>query len=78
MIRWTARLENAMDTSKLIEQLSKMFRISLNRGKPWITLEAELTYSQSYLALQKRRLGKSWNSRCIAKPELWKLRCLNS
>ncbi|MDM5340205.1 sensor histidine kinase [Fictibacillus enclensis] len=58
MIRWTARLENAMDTSKLIEQLSKMFRISLNRGKPWITLEAELTYSQSYLALQKRRLGK--------------------
>ncbi|MDO6657048.1 sensor histidine kinase [Anaerobacillus sp. 1_MG-2023] len=58
MIRWTARLEKAMETSKLIEQLSKMFRISLNRGKPWITLKDELTYSQGYLDLQKRRLGK--------------------
>lgn len=57
MIRWTARLENAMETSKLIEQLSKMFRISLNRGKPWTTLKDELTYNQIYLELQKRRLG---------------------
>lgn len=57
MIRWTARLENAMETSKLIEQLSKMFRISLNRGKPWISLKDELTYSRSYLDLQQRRLG---------------------
>jgi two-component system sensor histidine kinase YesM len=58
MIRWTARLEQAMETSKLIEQLSKMFRISLNRGNPWISLKDELIYSQSYLELQKRRLGK--------------------
>lgn len=57
MIRWTARLENALDTSKSIEQLSKMFRISLNRGKPWLTLKDELTYSQSYLELQRNRLG---------------------
>ncbi|CAM4125451.1 sensor histidine kinase [Lederbergia lenta] len=57
MIRWTARLESAGETSKLIEQLSKMFRISLNRGKPWITLKDELTYNQIYLEFQKRRLG---------------------
>lgn len=57
MIRWTARLEKALETSKLIELLSKMFRISLNRGEPWISLKDELTYSQSYLELQKRRLG---------------------
>lgn len=57
MIRWTARLEKADETSMLIEQLSKMFRISLSRGKPWISLEDELTYSRMYLDLQKRRLG---------------------
>ncbi|OAS89414.1 sensor histidine kinase [Metabacillus litoralis] len=57
MIRWTARLEHAMETSKLIEQLSKMFRISLNRGNHWISLKDELTYSQIYLELQKGRLG---------------------
>ncbi|SFD37824.1 two-component system, sensor histidine kinase YesM [Bacillus sp. OV194] len=61
MIRWTARLEKAMETSNLIEQLSKMFRISLNRGKPWISLKDELAYSQSYLQLQQRRLGKKLN-----------------
>ncbi len=58
MIRWTARLERAMDTGKLIEQLSKMFRISLNRGKPWISLQDELAYSHLYLQLNKKRLGK--------------------
>ncbi|MCM3766088.1 sensor histidine kinase [Neobacillus niacini] len=57
MIRWTARFEKAIETSKLIELLSKMFRISLNQGKPWVSLRDELTYSQSYLELQKRRLG---------------------
>ncbi|MFC7063365.1 histidine kinase [Halobacillus seohaensis] len=57
MIRWTARMEKAYETSEMIEQLSKMFRISLNRGKPWIILKDELTYSQSYLNLQKRRMG---------------------
>lgn len=57
MIRWTARIEKAFDTSMLIEQLSKMFRISLNKGRPWIVLKDELTYTKSYLELQKRRLG---------------------
>jgi len=59
MIRWTARLEKAMETSKLIEQLSKMFRISLNRGSHWISLKDELTYNQTYLELQKRRVGNN-------------------
>ncbi|WP_431803114.1 sensor histidine kinase [Halobacillus andaensis] len=57
MIRWTARMEKAFETSMLIEQLSKMFRISLNKGRPWIDLKDELTYTKSYLELQKRRLG---------------------
>lgn len=58
MIRWTARMENAMETSRLIELLSKMFRISLSKGKIWITLHQELSYVESYLELQKKRMGK--------------------
>ncbi|WP_449537857.1 cache domain-containing sensor histidine kinase [Ferdinandcohnia sp. Marseille-Q9671] len=57
MIRWTARMEKAMETSRLIELLSKMFRISLSRGQLWISLKEELTYVESYLELQKKRLG---------------------
>ncbi|RQW18704.1 sensor histidine kinase [Bacillus sp. C1-1] len=57
MIRWTARLENAFETGKSIEHLSKLFRISLSQGKLCIPLKDELAYVQSYLDLQKRRLG---------------------
>ncbi len=58
MIRWTARLENAMETGQQIEQLSKVFRMNLNQGKIWVTLEEELAYIKSYLELQKSRLGE--------------------
>ncbi|WP_026702642.1 sensor histidine kinase [Salibacterium aidingense] len=57
MIRWSARLENAAETGKSIEDLSRIFRISLSDGKLWITLNEELKNVHSYLELQKRRLG---------------------
>lgn len=57
MIRWTARLEQAFETGKSIEHLSRLFRISLSQGKLLIPLKDELTYVQSYLELQKRRLA---------------------
>lgn len=57
MIRWTARLENAMETGNLIEGLSKVFRMNLNNGEMWIPLEKDIEYIQAYLELQKSRLG---------------------
>ncbi|MBM0065935.1 sensor histidine kinase [Alkalicoccobacillus gibsonii] len=57
MIRWTARLEQANETGQSIEDLSRLFRISLSQGKLLIPLKDEMTYVQSYLQLQKRRLG---------------------
>lgn len=57
MIRWSARLENAMETGNQIEQLSKVFRMNLNNGKTWVTIEEEIAYIKSYLELQKSRLG---------------------
>lgn len=60
MLRWTARLENAPDTSKSIEHLSTLFRITLSQGNVWIPLENELKYVKSYMELQKKRLGDSF------------------
>jgi two-component system sensor histidine kinase YesM len=57
MIRWNARLENAIQTGNLIELLSKTFRMNLSIKKKWITLEEEIQYIQAYLELQKARLG---------------------
>jgi two-component system, sensor histidine kinase YesM len=56
MIRWTARLEKAMETSRLIELLSQIFRMNLNNGKTWVKVREELVYIQNYLELQKSRL----------------------
>lgn len=56
-IRWTARLEKAVETSRLIEALSRHFRISLHKGKAWIKLHEEFKLVESYLELQKKRLG---------------------
>jgi two-component system, sensor histidine kinase YesM len=57
MIRWTARIENALETGQLIERLSKIFRMNLNMGKMWISLEEEMIYLQNYLELQRSRMG---------------------
>ncbi|MGG3941850.1 histidine kinase [Peribacillus psychrosaccharolyticus] len=58
MIRWTARLENAMETGQLIERLSKNFRMNLSMGKMWVQIEEELMFVQNYLELQKSRMGR--------------------
>src|SRR5690625_1505545 len=57
MIRWTARLEQAQETEKSIDELSSLFRISLSEGKAWIPLKEEMKYVQSYLELMKRRMN---------------------
>ncbi|RAU95338.1 sensor histidine kinase [Paenibacillus sp. YN15] len=57
MIRWTARLEQAMKTSRLIEALSHFFRMGLSGGRIWVTVGEELAYVASYLELQQERLG---------------------
>lgn len=57
MIRWTARIENALETGQLIERLSKIFRMNLNMGKMWVSLEEEMIYLQNYLELQRSRMG---------------------
>lgn len=58
VIRWTARLENAMETGHLIERLSKVFRMNLNMGKTWVRIEEEMLYLENYLELHKSRLGE--------------------
>ncbi|TBL77365.1 sensor histidine kinase [Paenibacillus thalictri] len=57
MIRWTARLEKAPETSQLIEALSGFFRMSLNREKQTATLGDELEFVRAYLNLQQKRMG---------------------
>lgn len=60
MIRWTARMEEAHETSRSIEDLSHLFRKTLRRGSMWISFEEEIEHVHRYLKLQKRRLGETF------------------
>ncbi|WP_340022166.1 sensor histidine kinase [Paenibacillus sp. FSL K6-1096] len=57
MIRWTARLEQAEQSSQLIEMLSRFFRASVNNGSYQTTVGKEMDFVQAYLYLQQYRLG---------------------
>ncbi|MFC5447386.1 sensor histidine kinase [Paenibacillus aestuarii] len=57
MIRWTARLEKAVETSQLIETLSRFFRMGQNSGKRYTTMPEELDFVRDYLNLQQKRMG---------------------
>jgi two-component system sensor histidine kinase YesM len=70
MIRWSALLEKATETSRLIETLSRLFRLTLNRGKLWVPLREELAYVESYLKLQQKRLGNGFRFEIRAGKEL--------
>ncbi|TDQ37736.1 sensor histidine kinase [Aureibacillus halotolerans] len=70
MIRWTARLEAAEETEQLIERLATMFRMSLNSGKPYVKLHEEISYIESYLELQSKRLGDQLSYRLFVDAQI--------
>lgn len=57
-INWMARDHGAMDVVQLVEALTNVFRISLSKGKDYITLEQEIKYISNYLYIQKIRYGE--------------------
>jgi len=56
-IYWMGRMEKAFETSKLVEALAKMFRLSLNSGKELTLLRDEVDHVRNYMIIQKKRFG---------------------
>ena len=56
-IGWMAREHSAEDIVKLVDALTNVFRISLSKGKDYITIEEEMKYISNYLYIQKIRYG---------------------
>lgn len=57
-INWMARDHGADDIVKLVEALTNVFRISLSKGKDFITIKEEISYISSYLYIQQIRYGE--------------------
>lgn len=56
-INWLAMDYHAADISYLVTNLSSLLRISLNNGKPELTVEQELNHGRSYLNIQLVRFS---------------------
>ncbi|WP_159886835.1 sensor histidine kinase [Paenibacillus puerhi] len=54
-IIWMAEANKKDQVIQLVMSLSKLFRISLSKGRDWITIEKELEHLQSYLTIQQMR-----------------------
>lgn len=54
-IYWMGRMESAFETSKMVEALSKLFRLSLNSGKEITTVRTEIEHVRNYIIIQQVR-----------------------
>lgn len=54
-IIWMAESGKKDQVITLVQSLSSLFRISLSKGKDWITIHKELEHVQSYMVIQQMR-----------------------
>jgi two-component system sensor histidine kinase YesM len=54
-IIWMAEARRVDQVVELVRVLSRFFRITLSKGKDWITVREEIEHVESYLAIQKIR-----------------------
>ena len=73
-IHWMAEEHQAMDIVKLVSALTKLFRISLSRGREVISLAEEMEHVRSYLYIQKVRYEDKLHYRIDVPEALLRLR----
>ncbi len=54
-IVWMAEAGKNAQVIQLVQSLSKLFRISLSKGRDWIIIHKEIEHVQSYLVIQQMR-----------------------
>jgi two-component system sensor histidine kinase YesM len=54
-IIWMAESKKTDEVIEIVRALSSFFRISLSKGKDWITIGEEIERTRSYLTIQKMR-----------------------
>ncbi len=72
-IHWMAQEKGADDIVGIVDALTRLFRISLSKGRDVIRLEEELEHVTSYLVIQKIRYGDKFDYTIEADPSLLSL-----
>ncbi|WP_276356974.1 cache domain-containing sensor histidine kinase [Cohnella caldifontis] len=69
LIYWVGRMEKAFETSSLIQTLSQLFRIGLNKGSGFTLVRKELEYIEHYMVIQQKRYDNAISFTVDADPE---------
>lgn len=69
-IFWTAQEYHADEIGKMVVALSNVFKLSLNKGEKFITLEKELELVSNYLEIQKMRFGEKLHTQINVSADL--------
>jgi two-component system sensor histidine kinase YesM len=67
-IIWMAEANRNADVIEVVRALSSFFRLSLSKGRDWITIGEELERTRSYLTIQKMRYTDILDYRIEADP----------
>ncbi|MBT2291882.1 sensor histidine kinase [Paenibacillus albidus] len=69
-IVWMAEAGKNDRVIHLVKALSRFFRLSLNKGRDWISIQTELEHAQSYLIIQQMRYRDILDYEIDIQPEL--------
>lgn len=72
-LNWIAIAAGQLKISQILELMGKMFRLTLSNGEIFITIQEELTLTESYLGIQKLRLGDGITYRITSEDDLLQL-----
>ncbi|WP_336772431.1 sensor histidine kinase [Paenibacillus sp. MMO-58] len=69
-IIWMAEAEKKESVIKLVKALARFFRLSLNKGRDWISVKTELEHAHTYLVIQQMRYHDILQYEIKVDPEL--------
>ncbi|HVN53061.1 MAG TPA: sensor histidine kinase, partial [Anaerolineaceae bacterium] len=69
-IVWMAKASKTDEVIDIVRALSSFFRISLSKGRDWITIEEEIEHVRCYLTIQKMRYRDILDYKIEVDPEI--------
>ena len=73
---WLAMAEGNHKVGQMAVALSNFFRLGLNKGKEFTTVEKEVEHVRSYLSIQKMRFGDKFEYHIQVDPEILQYRTI--
>lgn len=75
-IQWMAKQHDASDIVEIVRAMTNLYRISLNKGKEFVSVSEEIRHVESYLVIQKVRYESKLNYTVSCAPALLKCRVI--